>query len=247
MESQESMRAATFYLSSVLRELDAFEGDLVTATATTLRYRAPRWTAMSCTGVTTSGSNLRVTVKRSQIWGTRTPSPTLDSLLVFNEVTVNTRGDDVWLLGKMVDSTNQNCPDGSAGLRLELLISSASGGNAAATAGFLLGSPIRGFQMEELALFTDGSGANWLGQSTADLTGTWTAVTPLAGPLQASGLSFTYFDTLNVVTGTKTNVASVGIVVRSQSVTRARGSTGGITNLRDSLVTRVALRNNRRF
>jgi prepilin-type N-terminal cleavage/methylation domain-containing protein len=247
MESQESMRSATFYLSSVLRELDSYEGDLETATATTLRYRAPRWTALSCSGVTTSGSNLRVTVKRSQLWGTRMPSPTLDSLFVFNEVTTTTRNDDAWLLGTMIDSTDQNCPDGAAGLRLEILISATSGGNAAATAGFLQGSPIRGFQMEELALYTDGSGVNWLGQSTADLTGTWTAVTPLAGPLQPGGLSFTYFDTLNVVTGDKTKVASVGIVVRSQSVTSARGSTGGITNLRDSLITRVALRNNRRF
>jgi hypothetical protein len=160
---------------------------------------------------------------------------------------VSTRADDAWLLGKMIDTTDQNCPDGSAGLRLEILIDATSGGNAAATAGFLLGSPIRGFQIEEMAVYTDGSGVNWLGQSTAALDGTWTAVTPLAGPLQANGLSFTYFDTLNVVTATKTNVASVGVVVRSESVTRARGSTGSISNLRDSLTTRVALRNNKRF
>ena len=247
MDSQESMRAVAFYVSGLLHEVDAFEGDLVTATASTIRVRAPRWTGITCTTVSTSGANLLVTVKKSQLFGVRSPSPTLDSLLVFNEVTTAARADDVWLFGKMIDTLTQNCPDGSAGLRLTILIAAASGGNAAATAGFTLGSPIRGFQMEELALYTDGSGVNWLGQSTADLAGTWSAVTPLAGPLQASGLSFTYFDTLNVATATKTNVASVGLVVRSQSVTRARGSSGGNTNLRDSLTTRIALRNNKRF
>ena len=109
------------------------------------------------------------------------------------------------------------------------------------------GDVIRGFQMEELSLYTDGSGVNWLGQSTADLAGAWSAVTPLAGPLQANGLSFTYYDTLNVVTATKTNVASVGVVVRSQSVKNARRSTGAIGTILDSLITRVALRNNKRF
>jgi prepilin-type N-terminal cleavage/methylation domain-containing protein len=247
MDSQESMRAATFYISGLLHEVDAYEGDLVSATSGAIRVRAPRWTGITCTGVTTSGANLNVTVRKSQLWGVRSPSPTLDSLHVFNEVTTAARNDDVWLLGKMIDTLTQDCPDATPGLRLTILISSASGGNAAATAGFSLGSPIRGFQMEGLALYTDGSGVNWLGQSTADLTGTWSAVTPLAGPLQAGGLSFTYYDTLNVVTGTATNVASVGIVVRSQSVTRARGSSGGNTNLRDSLITRVALRNNKRF
>jgi hypothetical protein len=197
--------------------------------------------------VSVAGSNLRVTVKRAQLFGTRLPSPDLDSLLVFNEVVANIRSDDVWLFGKMIDTTNQTCPDGSAGLRLEILISGASGGNAAATAGFTSGSPIRGFQMEELSLYTDGSGLNWLGQKTANLAGTWTTATELAGPLTAGGLSFTYFDTLNVATATLTNIASVGVVVRSESVTRARGTTSVVTNLRDSLITRVALRNNRRF
>jgi prepilin-type N-terminal cleavage/methylation domain-containing protein len=247
MDAQESMRAAAFYISSIVHELDANEGDLLVANSNTMRFRAPRWTAFSCSGVTTSGSNLLVTVRRSQIFGMRIPSPTLDSLMVFNEVTTSSRADDVWLFGKMIDTTAQNCTDGSAGLRLEILISAASGGNAAATSGFTLGSPIRGFQTEELSLYTDGSGVKWLGQATTDLAGTLSAVTPLAGPLQSNGLSFTYYDTLNVATGTRADIASIGVVVRSQSVTGARGSSGGITNLRDSLVTRIALRNNRRF
>ena len=83
MDSQESMRAATFYISGLLHEVDAFEGDLVTATASTIRIRAPRWTAITCTGVSTSGANLNVTIKKSQLWGVRNPSPTLDSLIVF--------------------------------------------------------------------------------------------------------------------------------------------------------------------
>src|SRR5688572_30326407 len=68
MESQESMRAAAYYLSSVLRELDANDGDLATAGASTIRYRAPRWIGISCSGVVTAGSNIRITVRRSDIY-----------------------------------------------------------------------------------------------------------------------------------------------------------------------------------
>lgn len=246
-EAQESMRSAAFYISGVLRELDANEGDLITAGTNSIIYRAPRWSSVSCTGVTTSGANLQVTVRKSLLWGPTVPSPANDSLFVFDEITPDTRADDKWLGGKLTDTLTQNCPDGTAGLRLSLVIDVASGGNAAATAGFTLGSPLRGFQREKLELYTDGSGQNWLGQSAADNTGTWSAITPLAGTLTTSGLSFTYYDTLNVVTASTDKVASVGMVVRSQSITRARRSTNVTGNFRDSVITRVGLRNNKRF
>src|SRR5262249_41358098 len=118
LESQESMRAATFYVSAVLHEIDANENDLITAGTSTVRYRAPRWMGLACSGLTVSGTNVQATVKRSQLWGTRNPSPSQDSLFVFNEVTTAQRADDVWLTAKMVDTTAQNCGDGSAGLRL---------------------------------------------------------------------------------------------------------------------------------
>ncbi|HYV97428.1 MAG TPA: type II secretion system protein [Gemmatimonadaceae bacterium] len=246
VDAAEAARAATYYISSVLREVDASEGDFITANATTLRYRAPRWTGISCTGVTTSGANLLVTLKKSQIFSFRDPSPTLDSLLVFDDVTTSSRSDDVWLYAKLVDTVTAACPDASAGLQLTLIIAAASGGNTAATSGFTLGSPIRGFQEEELSLYNDGVGNYWLGQSAMSLAGTWTAVAQIAGPLTSNGVSFAFYDTLNSAAATNAAIASVGLTVRSQSQKLARGNSGN-TNLRDSIITRVALRNNKRF
>ena len=54
----------------------------------------------------------------------------------------------------------------------------------------------------------------------------------------------TYLDTLNAATIVPANIASVGVVVRTRS-TAATGANPG--NVQDSLITRVALRNNKRF
>lgn len=244
VDAQSTARSALLYLATALRELNASDGDVISASSTAIAYRAMRWTGLSCSGLTTSGGNLQVTVPKVQLWGYRLPSPALDSMLVYAENNTNTRADDVWLVGALSDTTSVNC-GAVAGMRLTFAINAASGGNAAATAGFTVGSPIRAFQHEEVSLYTN-AGTSWFGHRTMNVAGVWTAVEPLVGPLTATGLSFAYYDTLNTVTATRTNIASVGVTVRSQSTEAGLTSTG-IGNLRDSLFTRIALRNNRRF
>jgi prepilin-type N-terminal cleavage/methylation domain-containing protein len=244
MDSQQSAMSAAYYLNSVLRELDASEGDIVTATSSTLGFRGMRWTGMSCTTVTTSGSDLLVTLKDSLTFGVRAPDHSLDSLLVFSENTPTTRSDDVWLDGWLVGKGTGTCDDGSPGTTLTFRITTAAGGNAACTASWTVGSPIRGFQREELSLYADGAGANWLGRRSMDQGGTWTAIEQLAGPLASNGLALTYRDTLNAVTATLANIASVGVILRTRSADITGANPG---NVRDSLITRVALRNNKRF
>ena len=114
------------------------------------------------------------------------------------------------------------------------------------TAGFLLGGPIRGWQPEELSLAASG-GYYYLMQRTRDNSGSWSALTQLVGPLTSTGLELTYYDNTNTVTGTLANIASVGLIVRSQSIDVAKGAAGTKTNLVDSLTTRIALRNNNRY
>lgn len=245
VDAQGSARSAMLYLSTAFHELSASDGDIITAGATAMKYRAMRWTGISCTGLTVAGGNLRLTMLKSQLWGQRTPDAALDSILVYAENSAATRQDDVWLVGGLVDTATVACPNAAPGMRITFAISAASGGNAAAQAGFTVNSPIRGFQHEEVSLYSN-AGTNWFGHKTMDAGGTWTAVEALVGPLTATGLAFTYYDTLSVVTATLTDIASVGVIVRSQSTDAANTSTG-IGNLRDSLITRIALRNNRRF
>jgi len=66
------------------------------------------------------------------------------------------------------------------------------------------------------------------------------------GPYQTSGINLTFYDINEVTTATVTDVASVELIVRGESRMRARGR-NGVEYMRDSLITRVALRNNRRF
>jgi prepilin-type N-terminal cleavage/methylation domain-containing protein len=246
IDAQETARAVNYYLTAALREVNASDGDIEVADASTLKFRGMRWTGISCTGVTVTGGSLRITVKNTQLFGQRAPDALLDSLFVFNENNPGVRTDDAWLLGIVTNTGNNTCTDGSAGTRLTLVIAAASGGNAAAVAGFTSGSPIRGWQPEEISLPAV-SGVYWLGQRTMDNSGAWTAVTQLAGPLTSTGLALTYYDNTNTVTATLANIASVGLIVRSRSVDIARGSAGTNTNIQDSLVTRIAIRNNNRY
>jgi prepilin-type N-terminal cleavage/methylation domain-containing protein len=246
VDAQGTARAVMLYMATALRELDASEGDVVVADPSTMQYRAMRWTGITCSGITISGSDLEIRVKKSQLWGFRAPSPGVDSLLVYAENNTGTRADDVWLVAGISDTATLACPDASAGLRLTLLVSAASGGNAAATAGFTQGSPIRGFQHEEVSLYSN-AGSQWFGHRTMDAAGTWTTTEALVGPLMTGGLSFAYYDTLSAVTATLTNIASVGVTVRSVSTEAGLTSAGVVSTLSDSLISRIALRNNRRF
>jgi prepilin-type N-terminal cleavage/methylation domain-containing protein len=244
IDAQQSAMSSAYYLNSVIRELDASEGDVQVASATTMQVRAMRWTALSCSAVTTSGSDRQITVRNTHTFGARAPDITLDSLLVFSENAPGTRSDDTWLVGWMIATAASTCPDGTAATTYTLGITAGSGGNAALDAGFTLGSPIRGFQIEELSLYDAGGGAYWFARRTKDVAGTWSAREHLAGPLASDGLAFTYRDTLNVVTATLASVASVGVTIRTRS-TDITGAAAG--NVRDSLITRIALRNNKRF
>jgi hypothetical protein len=227
-----------------MRELSASEGDVHDATASSIQYRAMRWTGIACTGVTTSGSDALITLRRAHLFGAYVPDPDTDSLLVFNEKTPTTRADDVWLVGWLTDTATVNCPDGSPGAQLTLRITTASGGNAELVSGFTLGSPLRAFQVEELSVDTDEAGDGWFVRRSRDKAGTWSDYDRLAGPLASSGIGLTYFDTLNAETDVLTRIASVNVVVRTRSADNTGVGTGTV---HDSILTRVALRNNRRF
>lgn len=244
---RQETRAAALFLGYELRELSATEGDVATAGPTALEIRGPRWTGVLCTDPQTVLGNVSFVLRDALQFGLRRPDPALDSVLLFRDGDPNVRTDDNWLLGELLAAAADTCPGGLAGTVVQARISAASGGNAAALAGVTAGSPIRGFQREELSLYQDGGGAFWLGRRTADRSGTWTATQPLVGPLTADGLAFAYFDTTGAAVATPAEVASVGIVVRGRSREQARLSGGGLGYVLDSVITRVALRNNRRF
>lgn len=247
MHVQQDTRAAALFLSYALRELDATDGDLATATVSDLTIRGVRWVGVLCTDPQPAGGTVAFVLRGALSSGVRGPSPALDSVLLFRDGDPGVRTDDRWLLGGLEESAAGTCPDLSPGTLLKVRISAASGGNDSALVGVAAGSPIRGFQMEGISLYRDGGGTDWLGRRTADRSGVWTTVQPLVGPLTPDGLAFAYFDTTGAPAATVAAIASVEIVVRGRSPAPARLSGGGLGYVRDSVLTRVALRNNARF
>lgn len=243
IDVQQSTRAAAMYVSNMLRELDATDGDILVSQATTLRFRAMRWTGVLCTVPFEAAGQVQFTVRGQLLFGIRGPDAELDSILLWQEGDPSIRDDDIWLYGGLLSSVTGVCPDdGSAGTTLRVVISAGSGGNGAAAAGMTLGAPVRGFQVEEISLYQEGA-EYWLGRRTADRAGVWEIVQPLVGPLTANGLTFSYSDINGAPPALTTQIASIGLTVRGRSARQVSGR--GF--LQDSIVTRVTLRNNARF
>ncbi|KPJ92545.1 MAG: hypothetical protein AMS18_07205 [Gemmatimonas sp. SG8_17] len=248
VDIRQSLRAGIAYFGSVVRELDAADGDVTVASATQLQFKAMRWTGLLCAApVAGGGTSVVMPIRRDAVYGLRGPDNTLDSVYVFKDDDTGSRADDAWLTGAVINvALATSCSDGSNSADLTVEITAASGGQAAALTGVTVGSPIRGFQLEELTLLSSG-GRWWMAQRTASRAGAWTTPQPLLGPLAAGGLALAYLDSTGAAAGTLNDIASVAITLRAESRDRVHKGLAAIDFARDSLITRVALRNNPRF
>ncbi len=244
---QQSTRAAALYLTYALRELDASDRDIQSASATLLRIRGMRWTGVLCTDPVAVVGGVGFIVRDSLQFGIRAPDSTLDSILLFRDGDQSARTDDHWLVGGLQASGSSNCPDGAEGTVLNVTITAASGGADSALTGVYQGAPIRGFQAEEISLHQDAGGDYWLARRAANRGGAWTDLEELVGPLTADGLQFAYYDSTGANATSVLDVASVGLVVRGRSPLPAHLPGGGIDYVQDSVITRVTLRNNQGF
>lgn len=248
IDVQQNLRAGVQYLAAMLRELNSADGDLVVADDTEIEFRSMYWTGVLCDDPVPNGiTAVDLPIRRSVLFGVRDPDAALDSILLFREGDPNIRTDDRWLAGGLTGAQAGTCDDGAPANLLTVVINAASGGADSALTGVLSGAPLRGFQMEELSLYQASGGRWWLGRRMADCGGAWSGMQTVAGPLTGSGLRLQYFDGDGNPTADRLQVASVGLSVRAESRETARLSTGSIGHVRDSLVTRVALRNNPRF
>jgi prepilin-type N-terminal cleavage/methylation domain-containing protein len=242
MDVQQSTRATGLYLSHLLRELDAADGDVLLSGPTMLRIRAMVWTGVLCTPPAAVAGRVRFTIARGLLFGVRLPDAALDSVLLYADGDPAIRTDDVWLVGGLTNVAAGACPDASPGTVLDVDVTAGSGGSGAALADVTLGAPVRGFDVEELSLYL-ASGDYWLGRRTADRSATWSTMRPLIGPLETDGLAFTYFDGAGATPALTTGIVSIGLTVRGRSA----GPISGMGYITDSIITRIALRNNRRF
>ena len=106
-----------------------------------------------------------------------------------------------------------------------------------------LGAPVHGFETVTYKLYQAADGLWYLG-----LRNSAGVIQPMIGPLNGNtGLRFNYYDGNGAITAVTTSVAQIEIIVRGRTAQPVSQLVGGLTIPVDSITTRVALRNNRRW
>jgi len=252
IDLSQNIRAAATILPAEFRELSASEGDIAgPLSATALSIRAMRWLGFICTRPVLGGvlGGVSMVIRGGEVgqplfFGARNINTNTDSLLIYYDGNQSTRADDFWALGRPIAAPNgQNCDDGQAGQRLIFDLNLLGFPNAAGA--IPIGAPVRGYERVIYQLYQPAGDTSWyIGFKPAGGT-----MQPLVGPVLANGLNFTYYDSTGAVTAIRTRIARIDITVRARTAAAVRQGGGGgpMRATVDSIVTSVALRNNRRF
>jgi prepilin-type N-terminal cleavage/methylation domain-containing protein len=250
IDLQQNIRAATAILPAELRELDAADGDLIAMTPTSITLRAPRQLGIICgqpvIGALAGGVAAVTMLIRTPLYGTRDLNAASDQLLVYYEGQQGATNDDGWVRGPISqDLGNANCADGFNSPARRLVGSLTFGVNQFAVTGMIPnGAPVRGFEVVTYSLYQAADGRWYLGYQGSQPGETRQ---PLIGPLvDANGVLFEYFDAAGAVTAVPAQVAQIRITLRAQTAQSVQQRAGPRAFVTDSIVTTVALRNNRR-
>lgn len=238
IELNDNLRSATAILPTDLREVDASDlagSDIIEMTDSSITYKAMRNLYVTCIQATGGDIYLDTT-----LIGLRGVDAQFDSLLVFADRQTNLTSDDVWLHVNVTQvSTGNNCPGGQPSIKVSVNPS------IQATDSALAGYPVRGFEVVDVRRYVDASGVVWLGARRLSKSTGWSGIQPVVGPLQARGFRLAYFDRAGVATADPRQVARISITVIGRTSQPVRLNDGTMGYLADSLVTQVALRNNR--
>ena len=250
IDLQQNMRAAGTILPAELRELAATGGDIAAMGHDSIRLRAMRTLAFLCrtpplgpgliAGPTVATTIL--TVATQPRYGLRDFDATRDSLLVYYEGDETTRSDDGWVLGRISGIASGSCPvrDARSGRELAVRLLFAAG-QLNRPGAIPSGAPVRAFETVTYLRYRASDGRHYIGQRSLG------GLQPILGPVTANGLALRYYDAAGNPTTDRLQVGEIDIIVRGQTVQPVRGAGGSLVHAVDSVVTRVALRNNRRW
>jgi prepilin-type N-terminal cleavage/methylation domain-containing protein len=245
IDLQQNIRAAVTILPAEFRVLDASDGDIYAMSSDSIKIRAMRAFAIICDTPVLGGAlgNRGVTVRSALTFGSRAFTPATDSLLIYYEGNAGTRNDDGWVSGDLTATVPAVCiGDGRPGTKLSTNLKPFLLPKQNLPGAIPLGAPVWGFEVDTYKLYQAADGNWYLGLRDAG------GLQPLVGPLiGANGLTLSYYDAAGAVTAVPANVAQIEIRVRGQTAQPVRLADGTQTNAVDSIVTRVALRNNKRW
>ena len=253
IDLQQNMRAAGTILPAEFRELDAADGDIQAMSATSITMRAMRQLSFVCLTPPLGGGigQLTLTVRAAPMYGNRQTFTANDSVLVYWEGDPLSRADDQWLPAQVkAVVTGPVCNQDTLGavnpgFTLTMQPQWINNPLLNVANAITRGAPVRGFDNVTYSVFQSPTDQNWyLGQQNNTQGGT---NQPVIGPLiGATGVTFSYYDSAGVVTAVPTQVAQIGIVLRARTASPIRDASGVQAFKVDSIVTRVALRNNPR-
>ena len=245
---QQNIRAAAAILPTEFREIAASERDVYAIGATEVQMRGMRQFGVMCVAPVLGVGLVDLPITVFQSLSSGAPLAVNDSLLLYYEGDEGSRLDDQWWPAQVRTVVgNTVCPDGvSPGTSYRINLGPATATMLNRAGAIPTGAPIRGFQPVRYALFQSASDNLWYLGLEIPLGST---IEPIVGPLSGStGLTFSYFDRAGAPTALADSVALIEIRVRGRTAAPVQRATGGgLTIPIDSLMTRAALRNNRRF
>lgn len=245
VDLQQNLRTAATVLPAEFRVLDASDGDILGMSADSIRIRAMRVFGIICNPPVLGGAltGRTMTVRNALTYGSRRFTAGGDSLLLYYEGDAGSRNDDSWVPARLTATAAGTCPtDLKAGTVLTADLGAFVAPQLNQAGRISAGAPVWGFVDLTYRLFQAADGKWYLGLRDAN------GLAPLIGPLSGSGgLTFRYFDTAGAVTNVPASVASIEIRAVGRTAEAVRGPGGAAAPKLDSVITRVALRNNRRF
>ncbi|HKE92547.1 MAG TPA: prepilin-type N-terminal cleavage/methylation domain-containing protein [Gemmatimonadales bacterium] len=229
IDRRQNLRIAAAFLPAELRALDAADGDIVAMSRTALTIRAPRVFGVLCRDQPAGTTGAATLVLSDALrYGVRDVDADSDTLLI-----LATGGDDRWIPSAVSSVGIAPCADGRPGIRLGVTLP--------APEGFPAGTPVQGFETITYRLYRSSEDGRWyIGQQEGG------SLQPLLGPVTADGLALDYLDSTAAVTTNPTLVRLIDVRVRAPTAEPIRDASGRLGQVIDSLVTLVALRNNRR-
>jgi prepilin-type N-terminal cleavage/methylation domain-containing protein len=250
IELNQNTRMAANILPTELRELDATDpngSDIGFMNDSSMGFRSWRNTSFLCQ--VPDSANLKIIIAPTPWYGLDSLDITDQKFVVYAENNFTTRTDDQWYpstASAVVAGTA--CPLGAlstGGASRTITVTTIT---KSQLSGVQKGAPMRGYKATRIWRYADASGDYWLGlQTQSPTTNVWTSISPIVGPVTATGLVLTFFDTLGVATTATNKVARIGIAVSGRTQDKQIRRGGAPAYITSDLSSMVALRNNRRW
>lgn len=246
---QGNLRSGAQLIQSELQEISTNSGDgtsdIISMAATLFRYRAARGIGISCGTPTTTNLKIRA----SSYSGLREPKHNRDQVWIFWDKDSLVTTDDKWSPADITGVGSTTCPDGAAAYDLTLSGMVVPAGMAIAHLEYIANVPAAGegpipvriYETMEVGQVND-AGQEWLG--IRSVSGSETTLVPVVGPLDATGVSFLYYQKDGGAAGSVNAVTSIQILLRVVSARNVNTKMDGtIGALSDSITIRAQLRN----